>query len=43
MKERVMTDPKQLVRIELRNAGFDIDSIDVLKGCIYWQTIFMRK
>ena len=31
MKERVMTDPKQLVRIELRNAGFDIDSIDVPK------------
>lgn len=31
MKERVMTDPKQLVRIELKNAGFDIDSIDVPK------------
>ena len=31
MKERVMTDPKQLVRIELRNAGFDIDSIEVPK------------
>lgn len=31
MKERVMTDPKQLVRIELRNAGFDIDSIDMPK------------
>lgn len=29
MKERVMTDPKQLVRIELKNAGFDIDSTDV--------------
>lgn len=29
MKERVMTDPKQLVRIELKNAGFDIDSMDV--------------
>ena len=31
MKERVITDPKQLVRIELRNAGFDIDSINVPK------------
>ena len=31
MKERVMTDPKQLVRIELKNAGFDIDSINVPK------------
>ena len=31
MKERVMTDPKQLVRIELKNAGFDIDSIEVPK------------
>lgn len=31
MKERVMTDPKQLVRIELKNAGFDIDSIDAPK------------
>ena len=31
MKERVMTDPKQLVRIELKNAGYDIDSIDVPK------------
>lgn len=31
MKERVMTDPKQLVRIELKNAGFDIDFIDVPK------------
>lgn len=31
MKERVMTDPKELVRIELRNAGFDIDSIHVPK------------
>lgn len=31
MNERVMTDPKQLVRMELRNAGFDIDSIDVPK------------
>lgn len=26
-----MTDPKQLVRIELKNAGFDIDSINVPK------------
>ena len=31
MNERVITDPKQLVRMELRNAGFDIDSIDVPK------------
>jgi 5'-methylthioadenosine/S-adenosylhomocysteine nucleosidase len=31
MKERVMTDPKQLVRMELKNAGFDIDSINVPK------------
>ena len=30
MKERVMTDPKQLVKIELKNAGFDIDSINVV-------------
>lgn len=29
MKERVMTDPKELVRIELKNAGFDIDSLEV--------------
>ena len=31
MKERVMTDPKQLVSIELNNAGFDIDAINVPK------------
>ena len=31
MSERVMTDPKELVRIELRNKGFDIDSIQVPK------------
>lgn len=31
MKERVMTDPKQLVSIELKNAGFDIDAINVPK------------
>ena len=31
MNERVITDPKQLVRMELKNAGFDIDSIDVPK------------
>ena len=31
MKERVMTDPKQLVRMELKNAGFDIDSMNVPK------------
>ena len=29
MKERVMTEPKQLVSIELKNAGFDIDAINV--------------
>ena len=31
MKERVMTDPKQLVKIELKIAGFAIDSINVPK------------
>lgn len=31
MKEQVMTDPKKLVSIELKNAGFDIDSIEVPK------------
>ena len=31
MKERVMTDPKDLVRIELKNAGFDIDTIQLPK------------
>lgn len=31
MRERVMTDPKELVRIELKNAGFDIDSMQVPK------------
>lgn len=31
MKERVMTEPKELVKIELRNAGFDIDSMQVPK------------
>ena len=30
MKERVMTDPKQLVSIELKNAGFDISDIKTL-------------
>lgn len=29
MRERVMTDPKELVKIELKNAGFDIDSMQV--------------
>ena len=28
-REQVMTDPKELVRIELKNAGFDIDSIQI--------------
>ena len=31
MRERVMTDPKELVRVELKNAGFDMDSIQVPK------------
>ena len=31
MNDRVMTDPRELVRIELRNAGFDMDSIQVPK------------
>lgn len=31
MSERVITDPKELVRIELKNAGFDIDLINVPK------------
>ena len=31
MRDRVMTDPKELVRIELKNVGFDIDSIKVPK------------
>lgn len=31
MRERVMTDPKELVRMELRNAGLDIDSMQVPK------------
>ena len=31
MRERVMTDPKELVRMELKNAGFDMDSIQVPK------------
>ena len=31
MREQVMTYPKELVRIELKNAGFDIDSMQVPK------------
>ena len=31
MRERVMTNPKELVRMELKNAGFDMDSIQVPK------------
>lgn len=31
MRERVMTEPKELVRMELKNAGYDIDSIQVPK------------
>lgn len=31
MTERVMTDPKELVRIELKNAGFDIETMQVPK------------
>ncbi len=31
MRERVMTDPKELVRVELKNAGFNIDLIQVPK------------
>lgn len=31
MRERVMTNPKELVKIELKNAGFDIDSMQVPK------------
>lgn len=30
-RNKVMTDPKELVRIELKNAGFDMDSIQVPK------------
>ena len=29
MDNRVMTDPKELVRVELKNQGFDIDTIQV--------------
>lgn len=29
MRDRVMVDPKELVRIELKNKGFDIDSMQV--------------
>jgi len=31
MRERVMTDPRELVRIELKNAGLNIDTIQVPK------------
>lgn len=31
IRERVMTDPKELVRIKLKNEGFDIDSMRVPK------------
>ncbi len=31
MRDRVMTDPKELVKIELKNAGFDINSMQVPK------------
>lgn len=31
MRERVMTEPKELIRIELKNAGFDMDSMEVPK------------
>lgn len=31
MRNRVMTDPKELVRIELKNAGFDMDTMQVPK------------
>lgn len=31
IRERVMTDPKELVRMELKNTGFDMDSIQVPK------------
>lgn len=30
-RERVMTDPKELVRIELKKAGFELDSMQVPK------------
>jgi hypothetical protein len=30
-KNKVLTDPKKLVRLELRNKGFDIDTINVPK------------
>ena len=31
MREQVMTEPKELVRIEMKNAGFDLDSLQVPK------------
>ena len=31
MRERVMTNPKELVRVELKNQGFDIDTIQIPK------------
>lgn len=30
-KNEVLTDPKKLVRLELKNKGFDIDRINVPK------------
>ena len=30
-KDKVLTDPKKLVRLELKNQGFDIDKINVPK------------
>lgn len=31
MRERVMTNPRELVRVELKNQGFDIDTIQIPK------------
>lgn len=42
-KEKVITNPKTLVEIELKNAGFNIDSIKVPKRVFYSLMIFITK
>ena len=40
-KNDVLTDPAQIVRLDLENAGYDMDTIHIPKEYFCWQTAFM--
>ena len=42
-RNEVLTNPEKLVRLELKNKGFDIDKMNVPKRVYLRQMIFMMK